>query len=359
MEVQIVVEQLRRSVPGGIGTYVSGLLQGLAELNDHEVHVTGLASRGATPEPLRRSGVDLRCTRAGHRLQMAAWDVGLGRVDGTGILHLTSLAGPTARPGGPVRTVMVHDLAWRRNPELTTQRGRRWHDAALRRALESTAHLVTPSEEVAMQLEALDVPSERLHVIGEGADHLPAPDHDEARSSLARAGVEGSFLLTVSTLEPRKNLEHLLAAHQMAGLSAGHVADLVVVGPAGWGEDLTPVPGVHLLGQVSSPVLAALLASCAGFVYVPISEGFGLPPLEAMGHGAPVLASTTTPSMVDAPVVARVEPRDVDGLVAGLLELSRGRAALGAASQAGLDFAARHRWVDVAAAHVALWKALQ
>ena len=359
MEVSVVVEQLRQRVPGGIGTYARGLVAGLVALDDDDLSVTALASRASLPDPLDGLGVEVRSTRLGHRFQVALWDRGMGRVGDGDILHLTSLAGPEVAFGGPARTVMVHDLAWRTNPELTTPRGRRWHEAALRRVVASSATLLVPSEPVALELRRTGVASERVHVVGEGADHLPPPSPTQASEILAATGVSDAFLLSVSTLEPRKNLARLVSAHARAQERSSSVPDLVVVGPVGWGGALEASSRVHLLGQVSDGVLAALLAQCEGFVYVPMSEGFGLPPLEAMAHGAPVVASSTTPSMATAPVVSLVEPDDDDAIVDGLVLLGAGRAAQAEASGAGMTFAGRHRWVDVAAAHLALWRALR
>jgi glycosyltransferase involved in cell wall biosynthesis len=359
MEISVVVEQLRQRVPGGIGTYARGLVAGLVALEDDDLSVTALASRAVLPDPLDELGVEVRAARYGHRMQMAVWDLGRGRVCDGDVLHLTSLAGPDVAPGGPIRTVMVHDLAWRTNPELTTARGRRWHEAALRRVVASPATLLVPSEPVALELCRTGVASERIHVVGEGADHLPPPSSIEASEMLAAAGVSGPFLLSVSTLEPRKNLARLVSAHARAQERSSEVPDLVVVGPAGWGDTLEASSRVHLLGRVGDGVLAALLTQCEGFVYVPISEGFGLPPLEAMAHGAPVVASSTTPSMAAAPVVSLVEPDDDDAIVDGLVLLAAGRASQATASEAGRAFAGQHRWVDVAAAHLALWRELR
>lgn len=359
MEVSIVVEQLRHQVTGGIGTYVRGLVAGLTALDDNTLHVTALASRGGSPDPLDELGLSLRRSRLGHRMQMVAWDHGIGRVASGDVLHLTSLAGPAVTTPGPARTVMVHDLAWRTNPELTTARGRRWHEAALQRIVTSPASLLVPSETVATALERAGAAADRIHVVGEGADHLPPASPERATEILLTAGVTGSFLLTVSTLEPRKNLVRLAEAHAQARQRSSTIPDLVVVGPTGWGASPRAQDGVHFLGQVPGAALAALLEGCQGFVYVPMSEGFGLPPLEAMMHGAPVVASSTTPSMQEAPVVDVVVPEDTASIVEALETLCSGSSSVAEAGEAGRAFAARHRWVDVAANHVAIWSAVR
>ena len=358
MHVGVVVEQLRHGVPGGIGTYAAGLLGGLRDLDDVDLEVVALASRPKGPDALRSLGVTVEPTRWTHRVQMALWDRGLGRpAKGIDVLHRTSLAGPPARPG-MASTVMVHDLGWRRNPELTTARGRRWHEAALRRTLSSPAHLIVPSAVIAADLEAAGAPSERIHVIAEGADHLAPPDLEEAARLRRELGVGGDFILTVSTLEPRKNLEALVAAHAEASGRA-LIPPLLIVGPTGWGDvAVEDTDRVVLAGPASAGVLSALYATCTLFSYVPVHEGFGLPPLEAMAQGAPVLASTAVPSMEGAPVVASVDAGSIVSIAEGIESALADAGGLVAAASAGRDHAGHSRWVDAAAQHVALWRSL-
>ncbi len=358
MRVGVVAEQLRHGVPGGIGTYASGLLRGLGALDDHDLDVVALASRPTGADALSAIGVAVESTRWPHRMQMALWDRGIGRPsEAIDLLHRTSLAGPPAKPG-TASTVMVHDLGWRRYPELTTARGRRWHEAALRRTISSSAHLIVPSAVIAADLEDAGAASERIHVIPEGADHLAQPDLEAAARLRQELGVGDAFVLTVSTLEPRKNLEALVAAHAEASERAA-VPPLLIVGPSGWGDvAVADTDRVVLAGPATAGVLSALYATCALFAYAPVHEGFGLPPLEAMAQGAPVLVSTAVPSMLGAPTVATVDAGSVAAITEGILSALADVEALDSATLAGQEHAERSRWVDVAAEHVALWRRL-
>ena len=179
-----------------------------------------LASRapGGADDPLAAFGRPLHTSRLPGRLLTRAWDHGLVRAPaGFDIVHSVSLASPRLRRSSPGRLVVtVHDVAWRRHPEATTRRGARWHEAALRQAERSDAALVVPSRLVAADLAAMGIADGRVTVVPSGADHLPAPDADATDVLLRKVGVSGEFLLTVGTLEPRKNVDRLVR-----GLRAG------------------------------------------------------------------------------------------------------------------------------------------
>ena len=353
MRVGIIAEQLRQPVPGGIGSYVESLLGALDAIEDPELEALAIASSvtGSNSPPLARHEKRIRLP---HRMLMALWDRGIGLLpDDLDLLHLTSLAGPSSRRTRPT-TAMVHDLGWRRHPELTTRRGAAWHEAALGRILASSTSLIVPSSPIADELVAAGAASRRISIIGHGCDHLPPPDDHSADDLLDRLHVEGPFVLTVSTVEPRKNLPRLVEAHRAANSGL----PLVVVGPEGWGRALEPSPKVLLAGQASPGVLAALYGRCQLFVYVPVLEGFGLPPLEAMFHGAPVIASTATPSMQAAPGAILVNATDVPAMSTAIISMLTDDVDRSAAASTGQRYAATRRWSDSAAQHLELWRSL-
>ena len=144
--ILMAVQQLRRTVPGGIGAYARGLLAGLAQAAEagETIDITLYASRpprrrsGGGADPLSRFGYPVVGSRLPGPIMTRAWDHGwLGPLSGFDIIHAVSLAAPPARARRGERAVVtVHDLSWRRYPEASTPRGRTWHEAALGQVLE-------------------------------------------------------------------------------------------------------------------------------------------------------------------------------------------------------------------------------
>ena len=371
--VMVIAEQLRRKVPGGIGTYTSGLLDGLAALHRSGTvipEVTVFASRPPTlPDPLSTFGFQVETSRLPSRLLTRAWDKELFRVRGDfPVVHATSFAFPRV-PQDSALVVMVHDMAWRHLPDAYPPRGRRWHEEALKRALLRARTFVVPSAEVADDLVASGAAQASVNIVAEGCDHLPPPDHLGASTLLSQLGVNGPpYLLSVGTLEPRKNLSRLIEAYRLVRPSLPDPWPLVVVGPAGWGPDHGPGPGsasyttsgstnsgtdgVVFAGRVDSTVLAALYDQARLLAYVPLAEGFGLPPVEAMHAGIPVVSSSL-PSVGSAALI--VDPLSVDSIAEGLMTAALDDKVRADLIAAGTAHAAGLTWSATAARHVALW----
>ena len=338
MRVLMVAEQLRRPVPGGIGTYIRGLLQGLDEIGGVDVTL-----------------LDSADSRLPSKLVTRLWDRGvLGAPSGFDVVHAPSLL--TLSSAAPL-AVTVHDLAWREAPETFPRRGRRWHDGALRRALGRSQAVVVPSHRTARVLaQTVGGRDRRVHVIEEGSDHLPPPDFEGASQLLPTVGVTThSYVLSVSTLEPRKNLPRLLAAYRAARPRLPEPWPLVVVGPEGWGPSLPPEEGVVFTGYVDEGVKAALMAQAQMLVYVPLLEGFGLPPLEAMASGAPVVASPM-PSIGEAAL--EVAPTDTNAIADAIVQVAVDDILRARLVSAGRRRAAELTWAEAARRHLHVWESI-
>ncbi len=224
----------------------------------------------------------------------------------------------------------IHDLAWLHDPSHFTRRGVSFFDRGLDLALREADLIVCPSTATLDDCRKQGFEEARLRMVPMGVSSSPA---DDASVSAARSkyGLKNDYALWTGTIEPRKNLPRLLDAFRQLDTDA----DLVLAGPEGWNEDLEAAVGpvkdrVRILGFVPHADLTALYRGARVFCFPSLSEGFGLPVLEAMAQGTPVVTSlgTSTEEVAgDAGVL--VDPRDPasirDGIASVLQDQSLAR----------------------------------
>jgi glycosyltransferase involved in cell wall biosynthesis len=189
--------------------------------------------------------------------------------------------------------------------------------------------------------------------------HLAA---DASFAPVPSTNPQRPFVLAVGTFEPRKNLRRLVAAWEGLPSSVHETYDLVLVGPKGWGdagiEGADGSSTVRIAGRVSDEELRGLYASCACFVYPSLYEGFGLPILEAMASGAPVITSNVS-SMpeIAGDAALYVDPTDVDAIAAAMLRLSQDEELRRQLIAAGYENVKRFSWEKAARETLAVLEA--
>ena len=252
------------------------------------------------------------------------------------VLHCPTMRVPVrARP--PV-VATVHDLALVRYPESFPAWHRHTGRLALRQAARTAEMIVAVSAFTRDELiDTLGVSRDRIRVIGNAVDAVFEP------SGRAAAG---DYALAVGTLEPRKNLERVIEASRLAGI------EVRVVGAAGWGG--VDVPG--RVGRVADEDLAALYRGARCLVFPSIYEGFGIPILEAMACGTPVVTSRggATEEIAGGAAVL-VDPLDVDAIASGIAEAVE---RVGELVPLGLERARDFSWQRAADQLEQLWREL-
>jgi glycosyltransferase involved in cell wall biosynthesis len=329
--------------PTGVGRYTRELAHGL-ETVGVDVARWAVALRGDAGDSIRRARFPTRAAEwVWRRFGRPPIDRLVGEVD---VVHGTNFTLPAL--GRPPGVVTVHDLSYLRSDVWPG--GERLRDL-VPWSIGRAAAVLAPSRVVADEIaENYPDSSGRLYVTPEGV----APEFFGAtplgETVLGRLGIPGRFVLTVGTIEPRKNLPRLLDAWRRSDLSNGGWT-LVVAGPRGWGEDLPKTAGVRLLGRVEDETLPGLMAAADLFCYPSLYEGFGLPPLEAMAAGTATLAGAYPAAaevLGEAAVI--VQSRDSDALGGELVRLAGDQELRASLGRAGRVRAAGFTWERTALA---------
>jgi glycosyltransferase involved in cell wall biosynthesis len=367
--LRVIIDQMVATVPGGIGRYTEELTRELISTAPRGCDVEGIVSkvpRETSNDILARlPGLAELTTLALPRRELArAWQHGIATgARGRGMIHATSLLAPLRKIDrvnslGEQVAVTIHDVVPWTHPETLTPHGVAWHKALARRARRYADAIVVPTHTVASELADIMKFGDRIRVIGGAvSSHLVLPADADARATAL--DLPADFILSVGTLEPRKGIASLITA--MAHPDAPSFP-LLIVGPPGWGDldvaKLVAEAGlqpdrVRVLGFLSDSDLALVLDRASLFVFPSLAEGFGLPLIEAMHFGTPVVHSDA-PALVEVTagagiVVARDDPAGYPERLAQAMNTALGDVArYEQLSVAGYDRSHAFSWRDSA-----------
>jgi glycosyltransferase involved in cell wall biosynthesis len=338
----------------GVGNYIRGSLLGMAEAGERElVAFAPVSARGRREVEAALTGIELErrlpVLPAAHALRTLWSRAGVPAVErvvgSVDVFHFSDWMYPPQRAG--IRSTMVHDLVPIRFPEWVHPRTRRMHGAKYRHAARTCDVVIVNSRFTGDDVvETLGVPADRISVAYPGVESIFRPEGEAL--DLGRP-----YVLTVATLEPRKNLATLLEAYRR--LESDELA-LAVAGAAGWGPQAAlDLPGIVRLGYTPFAELPSLYRGAAVFVYPSLFEGFGMPVLEALACGVPCVVSSH-PSLDEAcgDAALRADPADPEAIAAAI---SRARTERDELVPRGLEHARRFTWLANGRAHLAAWGA--
>ncbi|HEY3923205.1 MAG TPA: glycosyltransferase family 1 protein [Acidothermaceae bacterium] len=358
LRVAVTLEQLWHEVPGGTASSALETVKALQKRDD--VEILGVAARHDTLPPppwtptVRMHQLPLpriALYESWHALRWPPVQRATGPVD---VIHATTFAIP---PKTAPLVVTVHDLAFLYEPSHFTKHGRRFFRRGLSLARRNADVVLVPSQSTLDDCVEAGFDRSRLRLVPHGVA-VPPVSADDVAAFVGAYQLPERYVLWCGTLEPRKNVPTLLEAFAKLRRTDPELG-LVLVGPTGWGPapvQAQLVRGVRLLGFLPTDQLHAAYAGARAFCYPSLREGFGLPVLEAMAHGVPVVTSRGTAMaefVGDGGLL--VDPLDADAIAAALkVMLGEQHDEFGAAA---LKQASRYTWDDAAALTVEAYRA--
>lgn len=384
MDIILTVESITKFT-GGIGQYTLNLLKELRKIDEIEsiscfayrrwidVTTEKAGQEEGIPEQPHRPSLDrlkktLRAAPFAYSVNSAItkyWFQRLTRSLTKAVYHepnfiLKPFAGP--------KVATFHDLSFILYPQYHPAARIRYMEKNLDETLKQADHFITDSEFVRKELiTSLGINESKVTAIPLGVSSAFKPRSEkDMLPILSRYNLKpGKYFLSVATLEPRKNLNHLLDAYLQLEKKVRTMFPLVIVGADGWRntelkdriKGLEHKGEVIRLGYVPNEDLPVIFSGTRGFIFVPYYEGFGLPPLEAMASGVPILTSNVSsiPEVV-GDIGLLVDPDDIAGISAGIKRLALDEDWVKKASVKGVERAAFYSWSRCADSTVDVYK---
>jgi len=301
----------------GIGKYTTSLIKALLEYDRKNEYVLFFNFFRRPRERMRFIESMVKNSKSPYKIVIsrlpAAWKERLTqasyplknilKVD-VDLYHATYFSG-IPKVGYPKMTVTIHDLAFMKYPEHRGKKLSNYYYKRTKQAITKTKKIIVPSLSTKKDLiEYFKISPSKAVVIPEGVDKIfrPIRNKDEVKQHLRKYNIKPDFILSVCTLEPRKNLPRLVQAYALLPHQLQQKYQLVLVGGKGWNNqelvkiihDLNLKEKVALPGYVAEEDLPYFYNQAKVFVYPSLYEGFGLPVLEALSCGAPVITSNVS-----------------------------------------------------------------
>lgn len=357
---------------GGNETYIRGVVRALAELDDRNRYTVYLAEPAAAAE--WREGFARQHPNFEIRLLpkptpivrvplFLAYELWQRPVD---VLHVQYTAPPFCRI--PV-VATIHDLAFEHMPETFTRRGSFQLKLTVRRTAQRAVRIATVSEYSRQDLlRTYQLPPEKVAVTYNGVEAHFTPESlpNETEDVRHRFGIKRDYLLAVGSLQPRKNLVRLIRVYaKLRSENENFTPQLVIVGRKLWlADDIFAEvrrqfwkDDVILTGYVNDEDLPKLYRQATAFVYPSLFEGFGLPPVEAMACGTPVVTSNNSSlPEVTGEAALLIDPLSQDSIESALLEITRDQILRTRLKEKGIEQAKRFTWQGAAEKTLQLYR---
>jgi glycosyltransferase involved in cell wall biosynthesis len=370
----------------GIGRYTRELIQALLAIPADHRYTLFYASKNKlpsdtfrTPAPLRFGGYSPQSTvrirhlplhdkwlaRIWHRARVPIpIELITGKID---LFHSPDFTLPPTLPGVPT-LLTVHDLSFIRDPDSAWPSLRAYLMKTVPRSVQRATHILADSQATKDDLiDLFKTPPEKISVLYSGVDARFKPIRAGAEIDRVRAKYKigpQPFALSIGTLQPRKNYRRLIEAYAKLNQSD---LELVIGGGKGWmfddifaqAKDLRLADRVHFIGFVADEDLPALYSAANLFVYVSLYEGFGLPLLEAMACGTPIISSNTSslPEVI-GDVGLQVDPKNVEEITHAMKQMIDRSELRDQSRAAGLDRVQRFTWTSAAQKLLAIYDRL-
>ena len=355
-KIAYLVEQCWHRVPGGTAVATAEIANALIRRSDIELN--GIAARHKSlPDVQLPEGLNVNYSKLPRQLLYRSWQ-SLNRPKVESLIEEVDLVHASGGAIPPTELPLIstiYDLAWRHNPSWFPPRGRYFAEEWLQNSYKADL-VMCPSETTRLDLIEAGFDAKKIHVVPLGVRQRKV-DNQSIQLLRQTYGLQERFVLWMGTIEPRKNLPTLIEA-----ISKIPKVNLVLVGPSGWKVDVEEIikpikDRVRVVGKVDEKTKHLWLKAADVFCFPSILEGFGLPVIEAMSHGTPVVTSATTAT---AEVVAEsgllVDPQEAEEIAEAILSIIENQDLSKELSEKGRERSKKFSWENSAELTVEAYK---